>query len=58
MSIAILYREELKEYDFGPGHPFHGERYELFPRFLRQNLAEMTTTGFSRRIGRVMKTSS
>ncbi|HEY92893.1 MAG TPA: histone deacetylase family protein [Dehalococcoidia bacterium] len=40
MSIAILYREELKEYDFGPGHPFHGERYELFPRFLRQNLAE------------------
>jgi len=40
MSIAILYREELKEYDFGPGHPFHGERYQLFPRFLRQNLAE------------------
>jgi len=40
MSIAILYREELKEYDFGPGHPFHGERYEVFPQFLRQNLAE------------------
>jgi len=40
MSIAILYREELKEYDFGPGHPFHGDRYEVFPQFLRQNLAE------------------
>ncbi|HEX74182.1 MAG TPA: histone deacetylase family protein [Dehalococcoidia bacterium] len=40
MGIAILYREELKEYDFGPGHPFHGDRYQLFYQFLRHNLAE------------------
>ncbi len=40
MAIGILYREELKEYDFGPGHPFRGDRYELFPKFLRDNLAE------------------
>ena len=40
MAVAILYREELKEYDFGPGHPFRGDRYELFPKFLRQNMAE------------------
>ena len=40
MAIGILYREELKEYDFGPGHPFRGDRYELFPQFLRDNLAE------------------
>ncbi len=40
MPIAILYREELKEYDFGPGHPFRGDRYEVFPRFLRENLSE------------------
>ena len=40
MAIGILYREELKEYDFGPGHPFRGDRYEIFPRFLRENLAE------------------
>lgn len=40
MAIAILYREELKEYDFGPGHPFRGDRYELFPKFLKQNMAE------------------
>ncbi len=40
MAIAILYREELKEYDFGPGHPFRGDRYELFPDFLTQNLPE------------------
>lgn len=38
MGSIILYREELKEYDFGPGHPFRGDRYEVFPRFLKQNL--------------------
>jgi acetoin utilization protein AcuC len=39
MGSIILYREELKEYDFGPGHSFRGDRYEVFPRFLKQNLA-------------------
>ena len=34
MTVAILYREDLKEYDFGPGHPFRGDRYQIFPRFL------------------------
>ena len=38
--ITIFYREELKEYDFGPGHSFQGDRYEVFPQFLRENLAE------------------
>jgi acetoin utilization protein AcuC len=40
MTSIILYREELKEYDFGPGHPFRGDRYEVFPRFLKQNLPD------------------
>ena len=40
MAIGILYREEIKEFDFGPGHPFQGDRFEIFPRFLRENLAE------------------
>lgn len=40
MTIAILYREELKEYDFGPGHPFRGNRYEIFPKFLKEHLSE------------------
>ncbi len=40
MAFALLYRPELREYDFGPGHPFRGDRYEIFPRFLRENLAE------------------
>ena len=38
MTLGILYREELKEYDFGPGHPFRGDRYEIFPRFLKERL--------------------
>ena len=38
MENIIVYREELKQYDFGPGHPFRGDRYEIFPQFLKQNL--------------------
>jgi acetoin utilization protein AcuC len=40
MAIGIVYREELKEYDFGPGHPFRGDRYQVFPGFLRDRLPE------------------
>lgn len=40
MALAILYREELKEYDFGPGHSFRGDRYEVFPQFLREKLSD------------------
>ena len=40
MAIGILYREELKEYDFGPGHPFRGDRYERFPKYLKDKLTE------------------
>ncbi|MFC2011309.1 histone deacetylase family protein [Chloroflexota bacterium] len=40
MAFTILYRPELKEYDFGPGHPFRGDRYGMFPQFLAENLPE------------------
>jgi acetoin utilization protein AcuC len=40
LAIAILYRDELREYDFGPGHPFRGDRYELFAGFLKQRVWE------------------
>jgi acetoin utilization protein AcuC len=40
MTIGILYRDELKEYDFGEGHPFSGVRYSLFYKFLREHLPE------------------
>ena len=38
--IGILYQEELKEYDFGEGHPFRGDRYLIFPKFLRSRIPE------------------
>jgi len=38
MPLGILFREELSEYDFGPGHPFRGDRYEFFPGVLKEYL--------------------
>ncbi len=38
MTVAFLYQEALKEYDFGSGHPFHGDRYSNFMKFLSQRL--------------------
>ena len=40
MPIAILYSDGLQEYDFGPGHPFRSDRYELFISFLKQHVPE------------------
>ena len=40
MTIAILYRQELRELDFGPGHPYRGNRYDVFYQFLKGNLPE------------------
>jgi acetoin utilization protein AcuC len=36
--VAILYRDELKEYDFGAGHPFRGRRFPHFYQFLTERL--------------------
>ncbi len=38
MTVAILYQDELKEYDFGTGHPFHGDRYHNFMQLLKARL--------------------
>ena len=40
MSLAVLYGEELKEYDFGAGHPFRGERYQKFYHFFKEKLSD------------------
>jgi acetoin utilization protein AcuC len=40
MELAILYHEKLKEYDFGAGHSFRGDRYEHFARFLREKFGD------------------
>ncbi len=39
-KLAILYKDDLKEYDFGAGHPIRGERYLMFHRFLMENVSE------------------
>jgi acetoin utilization protein AcuC len=54
MTVAVLYREELKEYDFGPGHPFRGDRYQIFPEFLKNrvppdNLYKMISADYASR---------
>ncbi len=38
--IAILWSKNLKEYDFGEGHPFQGKRYEIFPKFLKKKFPQ------------------
>jgi len=38
--IGILYQDGLKEYDFGPGHPFRGIRGPVFIKFLQQQIAQ------------------
>jgi acetoin utilization protein AcuC len=38
LASAILYSDELKEYDFGPGHPFRGDRYEHFIKYFKARM--------------------
>ncbi len=38
--LAVLYRPELREYDFGAGHPFQGERFAAFIEVMGRNLNE------------------
>jgi acetoin utilization protein AcuC len=40
MSFAIIYSNGLNEYDFGEGHPFRGNRYDIFRPFLKEHLPE------------------
>lgn len=36
--MAICYRAELTEYDFGAGHPFRGRRFPRFYQFMTERL--------------------
>ncbi len=40
MKVAILYSDEIRQYDFGIGHPFRASRFKIFIDFLRNNLPE------------------
>jgi acetoin utilization protein AcuC len=35
MALSIVYSDEIKGYDFGPGHPFRSDRYANFMKLLR-----------------------
>ena len=35
MTLSIVYSDEIKGYDFGPGHPFRSDRYANFMKLLR-----------------------
>ncbi|MCX5999156.1 MAG: acetoin utilization protein AcuC, partial [Chloroflexi bacterium] len=39
MSLTVVYDEAVRNYDFGPGHPFRGDRYAAFMRLFRDKVA-------------------
>lgn len=39
-NAAIIFSDGLSEYDFGEGHPFRGNRYQIFKKFLGENFPE------------------
>jgi acetoin utilization protein AcuC len=38
MPLTIVYSDDIKGYDFGPGHPFRSDRYTSFMNLLRSKL--------------------
>jgi acetoin utilization protein AcuC len=38
MGFIIIYGDGLKGYDFGPGHPFRGDRFEAFITLFREKM--------------------
>jgi len=37
---TIIYSDELRNYDFGPGHPFRSDRFEFFLKFYKEVLTK------------------
>jgi len=40
VKTAIIYSDELRNYDFGPGHPFRGDRFASFFQLYKKKLGE------------------
>jgi acetoin utilization protein AcuC len=38
MKNALVYSEEMKRYDFGPGHPFRGDRHASFMKLFQEKI--------------------
>lgn len=43
MKIGLLYNSNLKNYDFGPGHPFRGDRFQKFMAHFDKRLGQSTS---------------
>jgi len=39
ITPALVYGDDIRGYDFGPGHPFRSDRYVNFMKLLRAKLA-------------------
>ncbi|MGD8546000.1 MAG: hypothetical protein PVH12_07480 [Candidatus Bathyarchaeota archaeon] len=39
-QVGIMFSEKLKKYDFGPGHPFRGDRFENFFAYFQQKIGQ------------------
>ena len=40
MKTIIIYSDELKNYDFGEGHPFRSNRFERFLELFKEKLGK------------------
>jgi acetoin utilization protein AcuC len=38
VKVGIVFSDKLKNYDFGPGHPFRGDRFDIFMSFFNKRL--------------------
>jgi acetoin utilization protein AcuC len=39
MKTALIYSPEIRKYDFGEGHPFRGDRFDIFMNFFQERFA-------------------
>jgi acetoin utilization protein AcuC len=39
-QIGIMFSEKLQDYDFGPGHPFRGDRFGSFMAYFQEKLGK------------------
>jgi acetoin utilization protein AcuC len=38
VNIGVIFSDKLKNYDFGPGHPFRGDRFKKFMSYFNKTL--------------------
>ena len=43
MKTALIYNPEIKNYNFGKGHPFTSKRFENFINFAKKKLPDFKT---------------